>query len=321
MTELVRARLAHLIAEQRPTGTTSARTEPPIPAGGAGRNGTPRRAASSLESDTAGGGPFSRLVDPDPAEDWIPVELREEPAPPPVPRIPALAPGPVPASVRRRFTRVHLSVVVGILLVALVGAGWALLRARPVALATVTASPAAGSPAPATPPGSLSSPQPSSSPSSVPKIVVHVLGAVRKPGVVSVADGARVKDAIKACGGLTDTADAAELNLAQVLADGQQIVIGTRDEPEGEVRDQQSGPGSTSSTGSGGSTAAPGSVVNLNTATVAQLDELPGVGPVTAGKIIAWREANQKFSRVEELQEVDGIGPKTYADLAPLVKV
>lgn len=318
MTELVRARLAHLIAEQRPTGTASARPEPPIPASGDGRNGTPRRAASSLEMDAVERGPLSRLVDPDPTEDWIPVELTEETAPP-VPHLPALAPAPTP--IPRRFTRVHLSVVVGILLVALVGAGWALLRARPVALASVSASPAPGTAAPVTPPGSHSSPEPSSSPSTAPKVVVHVLGAVRKPGVVSVADGARVKDAIKACGGLTDTADAADLNLAQVLADGQQIIIGTRDVPEGVVRDQQSGPGSSSSTGSGGSTAGPGSVVNLNTATVAQLDGLPGVGPVTAGKIIAWREANQKFSRVEELQEVDGIGPKTYADLAPLVKV
>lgn len=233
---------------------------------------------------------------------------------------PSVPPTPVRPAVVRRFTRVHLSVVVGLLLVALVGAGWALLRARPVALATVTTS--SGS-VTAEPTGSTAAPVPTGSPSgsatATPEIVVHVLGAVRKPGVVSLPDRSRVEDAITACGGLTRDADTAELNLAQVLADGQQVIIGNRDEPEGQVRDQ-SGPGA-STTGSSGTTAGPGAPLDLNTATLDQLDTLPGVGPVTAGKIIAWRDAHGRFSRVEELQEVDGIGPKTYAELAPLVKV
>ena len=158
---------------------------------------------------------------------------------------------------------------------------------------------------------------------------MHVLGAVRRPGVVSLPERARVSDALEAAGGLKADADPAELNLAQLLADGQQVVVGTAKRPSGQVRD---GAGTTGSTGSGagdsgssgsGSRSGPGaaSQVDLNRATLAQLEELPGVGPVTAAKILAWRDEHSQFSRVEELQEIDGIGPKTYAQLAPRVRV
>jgi len=140
-----------------------------------------------------------------------------------------------------------------------------------------------------------------------------VVGAVRAPGLVRLPDRSRVQDALAAAGGLQRSADPGELNLAQVLRDGQQIVIGSRKAPVGEVRDGGSGGGDRG--GSGGAS------LDLNAATEAQLEELPGVGPVTAARIVAWRTAHHRFSSVTELQEVDGIGPKTYAELEPHVRV
>ena len=208
----------------------------------------------------------------------------------------------------RRFSRRHLGVVAGLLILALLCAGWALFRARPVAVASpdypVTAS--TNSPV-----ASAATPGPTDRASAA-EIVVHVLGAVRRPGLVRLPSGARVQDAIKAAGGLTRSADPDDLNLAQPLADGQQIVIGTQRHPDGEVRE------------AGGADAEPGggpTRIDLNRATPAQLEELPGIGPVTAASILAWREQHQRFTRVEELQEVDGIGPKTYAQIAPHVRV
>lgn len=193
------------------------------------------------------------------------------------------------------FTREHLAAVAIILLTGCLWAGYSVLQARstPVAVAVPTV---------------MSSPIPTPTPT--PTIRVHVVGAVKRPGVVSVPEGSRVADAIEAAGGLEGAADPAELNLAAVIADGSQIAIGTRGKPRGEIH----------STSSEGADSTAGSI-NLNTATVAQLDTLPGVGPVTAQKIIDWREANKRFARVEELQEVDGIGPKSYAEIAPHVRV
>jgi competence protein ComEA len=111
---------------------------------------------------------------------------------------------------------------------------------------------------------------------------------------------------------MSEDADPAELNLAAVLSDGAQVIIGVRGSPQGEVVGSTSG----GTTGSSSNTK-----VNLNTATSAQLETLPGVGPVTAGRIIAWREAHGKFTTTAELQEVSGIGAKTYAQLEPYVCV
>ncbi|MDI9900351.1 helix-hairpin-helix domain-containing protein [Rhodococcus sp. IEGM 1409] len=150
-------------------------------------------------------------------------------------------------------------------------------------------------------------------------LVVSVVGLVRTPGLVNLPPGSRIADALAAAGGVLDGAETVGLNLAQKLADGDQIVVGAAD---------QSGGGSASSSTTAGDTgpAAAGEtggagLVNLNTATEAELDELPGVGPVTAAAIISWRTSNGKFTDVEQLGEVDGIGPARLAKLRVLVSV
>ena len=150
-----------------------------------------------------------------------------------------------------------------------------------------------------------SPPEPSPSPS----LRVHVLGAVVAPGVVTLPPGSIVQDAVFGAGGLREDADPAELNLAAPMFDGQQVIVGTTADPRGEVHEQ---PASTL-------LAQPGALINLNTATSAELEALPGVGPVLAGAIVAWRDEHGSFTTVSELQEVAGIGPKSYEKLEPLV--
>lgn len=195
-----------------------------------------------------------------------------------------------------RFTKEHLAAVGVILLTGCLWAGYTTMQATstPVAVAVPTV---------------VATPTPTPTP--VRLVRIHVIGAVVTPGVVGVPEGSRVGDAIEAAGGMSAAADPGELNLAAVLADGSQVVIGTKRKPQGEVRSGQSG-------GGAGTVEA---TINLNTATVEQLDTLPGVGPVTAQKILQWRTDHGRFSSVNELQEVDGIGPKSYADIAPRVRV
>jgi len=213
---------------------------------------------------------------------------------------------------RQRFSRIHVGVVSTLLILGLITAGWLLLRARPVAVASPGDVVTVASPGDMVNTSAPAMASVTSSPKGA-KIVVHIFGAVRHPGLVRLREHSRVQDAIDAAGGLTGRADPGELNLAQMLNDGQQVLIGTRSDPAGEVRDQ-SGSGTAEAPSATGA-------LDLNRADQSQLEELPGVGPVTAQAILTWRQQHGRFSRIEELQEVDGIGPKTYAQIAPHVRV
>ncbi|MHC6230844.1 ComEA family DNA-binding protein [Arthrobacter sp. MMS24-T111] len=151
-------------------------------------------------------------------------------------------------------------------------------------------------------------------------VVVHVAGAVGAPGVVRLPQGSRVDDAIAAAGGPAAGAAVDRLNLALVLEDGQKIYVPT----PGESLPAASGTGTVDSQEPGttppGSTQA-GGKINLNTASVAELDTLPKVGPVLAQRIVDWRKDHGPFKSVEELDAVDGVGPKMLESLLPLVTV
>lgn len=154
-------------------------------------------------------------------------------------------------------------------------------------------------------------------------IVVSVTGAVRRPGLVRLSSGSRVADAIDKAGGATAQADLTGLNLAQKLSDGASVVVsdGARTTDGSRSSVSGSGSGSDAAAPAESGSDSPKGKVDLNTADVAALDALPGVGPVTAASIVAWREKNGRFSSVEQLQEIQGIGPAKYASLAPLVTV
>jgi competence protein ComEA len=138
-------------------------------------------------------------------------------------------------------------------------------------------------------------------------VVVHVVGAVRRPGLFRLADGSRVADAVRRAGGSTRHADLSLINLAAPLADGLQVVVPRRQ------------PGGAAGAGGAAPGGAPSGPVHLNTATLEQLDALPGVGPVTAQKILDYRTENGAFTSVDDLDAVPGIGPARLANLRELV--
>ncbi|WP_083883793.1 ComEA family DNA-binding protein [Nocardia higoensis] len=155
------------------------------------------------------------------------------------------------------------------------------------------------------------------------ELVVSVVGLVHNSGLVRLPEGARVADAVAAAGGAREGADLTGLNLAQRVRDGDQILVG--------AAPHEGGPPQAGSVTVSGSGAAPGAdttpeigptgKVDLNSATEAQLDALPGIGPVTARAILAWRTANGRFGSIDQLAEVDGIGPTRLARLRDLVTV
>ncbi|CQD17337.1 helix-hairpin-helix repeat-containing competence protein ComEA [Mycobacterium lentiflavum] len=177
---------------------------------------------------------------------------------------------------------------------------------------------------------STASPKSSATPGPDRPVVVSVVGLVHKPGLVTLTPGARIADALQAAGGAMDGADTIGLNMARPLGDGEQIVVGLTP-----LSGQPTALGSSVTPGSPpsaktptptGSVKAPGrpkagEALDLNTATVQQLDDLPGVGPVTAAAIVSWRQANGRFTSVDQLADVDGIGPSRLDKLRALVRV
>lgn len=140
-------------------------------------------------------------------------------------------------------------------------------------------------------------------------VVVHVVGAVRRPGLYRLAAGSRVADALAQAGGAAAAADVALVNLAAPLADGQQVVVPTR---------AAAGGGGSGARADGEGSADQGPV-HLNTASLSELDALPGVGPVTAQKIVDYREKHGAFSSLEDLDAIPGIGAAKIEQLRDLV--
>ena len=137
-------------------------------------------------------------------------------------------------------------------------------------------------------------------------LLVHVLGAVARPGLVELEAGARVVDAVAAAGGLTPEADPAGVNLARPVVDGEQLAVPV----VGAVPPLDA---------TGAAAAAADGLVHLNTADVAALDTLPRIGPALAQRIIDWRDVNGPFTSTEQLLEVAGIGDTVFAGLADKV--
>ncbi len=224
----------------------------------------------------------------------------------------------LPATVRSRlsFSGQHLVVLSGVLGIALALAGWLALRGgseqeavpqtKFVAQQTHASAVTGAAPSMAAATGSASGSAPDGAAGAA--VVVDVVGKVRRPGIVTLPAGSRVNDAVVKAGGLRAGARTDAINLARVLVDGEQIVVG---QPARAV----AAPDAAASTTSGA--AASGALVNINTAGLSELDELPGVGPVTAQKILDYRTAHGAFTSVDGLLEVDGIGDKTLADIAP----
>lgn len=139
-------------------------------------------------------------------------------------------------------------------------------------------------------------------------LVVHVVGEVRRPGLYRLRDGSRIADAVRRAGGARHGADLAALNLAAPLVDGIQVLVPSRVTV-----------GGMPPTGAGAGAAPSASSVSLSSATVEELDELPGVGPITAQKIVDYRAEHGPFASVDDLDAVPGIGPTRIEQLRDLV--
>ena len=276
-----------------------------------------RLATLSAELAAVRGEPTDPAGPADPG--WGHTRVRERPdavrAPATVPVVP-----PLPGRHASRRLRVgglqlgpvHLAVVAVVAALAVgLAAWWAVrdqARAVPVAPAASDSAGSPGSSEPLAPvvPSDAAAPDTSGAAAPGEELVVDVAGKVRRPGIAVLPPGSRVVDALDAAGGARRGVDLTSLNLARPVVDGEQILVGVT--PAAGVAGTLDAPAPDGAT-----------LVNLNTADQAALDTLPGVGPVTADAILAWRDSNGAFTSVDELLEVDGIGEATLADLAPLV--
>jgi competence protein ComEA len=219
----------------------------------------------------------------------------------------------------------HVTVAALLVVALVVAAAWWALRSvpqtHPVQVTSERLMPSTQTPGP---PSSPAHPASSNSagdgavggsgpPTAGARLVIDVAGKVRHPGIVELPAGSRVVDAIAAAGGARPGVSLTSLNLARLLVDGEQIVVGV-EIPFG---------GATGGSSAGQATGSPASIspVNLNTATAEELDTLPDIGPVTAQAILQWRADNGPFSSIDELLEVSGIGTATLADVRPYVFV
>jgi len=225
------------------------------------------------------------------------------------------------------FTAHHVLVVIAVVVALVCLSAWWVVSSRPSPVEPLSApavtpavAPSSTPPADGAPPSAPQGPGSSAPPpgpdltdaggASAPEVVVDVTGKVRRPGIVSLPAGARVADALAEAGGARPGADLSTVNLARVLTDGEQILVGIA--PVAAVPGAAPGP-------TGTTPGAPTAPVNLNTATLQQLDTLPDIGPVTAQAILDWRTENGSFTSVDELLEVSGIGEVTLAGLRELV--
>jgi len=240
----------------------------------------------------------------------------------PAPPKPAILTVPVALrGVRARPRRLAVLGVMVLLLTAAVVFGirvaWARSSATPQPVAATAHGPPDGLVS-RTVPAAFASGGAAGMPTAASVLLVHVVGQVRRPGVVRLPPGARVLDAVRAAGGATSSADLNHLNLARPVADGEQIVV----PKPGESIVQGGAPGvGGAGAGSSARVGSVGGLVDLNTADAAALDSLPGVGPILAQRILDWRTQHGRFTSVDELGEVSGIGDKILAQLRPKVTV
>ncbi|WP_433183900.1 helix-hairpin-helix domain-containing protein [Actinoallomurus sp. CA-150999] len=202
---------------------------------------------------------------------------------------------------------IRVLAVVGLVAALVAGAYLWWSRPEPRSAPPVVVSPAAHRSAPT----DASAPSPAAPTSSLSPVLIDVAGKVRHPGVVSLPAGARVIDAIKAAGGVRPGTETGTLNLARRVVDGEQILVGV-DAPPTPAAPPGAPPGAT---------VPGGTPVDLNTASAAQLDQLPGVGPVLAQRIVDYRAQHGPFRSVDELRQVSGIGAAKFGDLKGLVTV
>ncbi|MBA2956519.1 ComEA family DNA-binding protein [Nocardioides sp. MAH-18] len=222
------------------------------------------------------------------------------------------APGPQPWRDRWGLGPTHLVVVAVLAAVGLALTAWWVVRSQPsVVEAPPPTAPSGTTPALTGATPAASTPTASGAPTGSGTVTVDVSGAVRRPGIVVLDTGSRVVDAVEAAGGARRGANLSSVNLARLLVDGEQILVGA---PAGAAGG--AGPGPPAPSGPLGTV-----LVNINTASLAELETLPEVGPVTAQAIVTWREQHGGFSAIEELLEVDGIGDATLAQLTPHVTV